>query len=199
MTVSLGLFRQHHAPEPALTMAPPPAAFRSSTPSPAATAKVVGLILPASAPLAINIPAINVQSFLLRLGRTDDGALEVPPPGPDYDKAGWYENSPTPGALGPSVIAGHADSAASGPSVFYRLGGLHPGDVVRVTRTDGKIAIFAVDSVLRYSKSSFPTQLVYGNTDHAALRLITCGGPFDSTTEHHLDNIVVFASLHGLE
>jgi hypothetical protein len=36
--------------------------------------------------------------------------------------------------------------------------------------------------------------LVYGNTDHAALRLITCGGPFDSAG-HYRDNVVVLASL----
>jgi hypothetical protein len=39
-----------------------------------------------------------------------------------------------------------------------------------------------------------PTKLVYGNTDHAALRLITCGGPFDSAG-HYRDNVVVLASL----
>jgi len=44
-------------------------------------------------------------------------------------------------------------------------------------------------------KDHFPTLLVYGNTDHAALRLITCGGAFDYATGHYVDNIVVFASL----
>ena len=197
--IAVALLTQHHAPEPPLTAAPSPAAVRTSPPVLAVKPKVVGLILPASVPVAVSIPAINVQSTLLRLGRTAEGALAVPPPGPDYNTAGWYEYSPTPGALGPAVIAGHVDSAAEGPSVFFRLGGLHPGDAVRVTRTDGTVAVFTVDSVLRYSKTSFPTQLVYGNTDHAALRLITCGGPFDSATGHYVDNIVVFASLHARE
>ena len=49
--------------------------------------------------------------------------------------------------------------------------------------------------VRRYPKDHFPTQLVYGNTDHAALRLITCGGSFDFSTGHYLDNVVVFATL----
>ncbi len=40
-----------------------------------------------------------------------------------------------------------------------------------------------------------PTQLVYGNTNHAALRLITCGGSFDFSTGHYVDNVVVFATL----
>ena len=37
----------------------------------------------------------------------------------------------------------------------------------------------------------------YGKTNHAALRLITCGGSFDFATGHYTDNIVVFASLVG--
>jgi sortase (surface protein transpeptidase) len=151
--------------------------------------------MPASIPLSITIPAIKVDSTLLKLGRTTTGALEVPPPGPTYNDAGWYKYSPTPGSLGPSVIAGHVDSAADGPSVFYRLGALHRGDSVRVARSDGTIAIFTVRDVLRFRKTAFPTQLVYGNTDYAALRLITCGGPFNSATGHYEDNVVVLASL----
>ena len=56
---------------------------------------------------------------------------------------------------------------------------------------------FEVTGVRRFPKKRFPTELVYGNTDHAALRLITCGGAFDVSTGHYVDNIVVFASLVG--
>jgi hypothetical protein len=62
-------------------------------------------------------------------------------------------------------------------------------------RRDGSVATFEVTGVRRYPKDHFPTQLVYGNTDHAALRLITCGGSFDFSTGHFLDNVVVFATL----
>ncbi|MGI8774152.1 MAG: class F sortase [Actinomycetota bacterium] len=157
--------------------------------------KVIGPLLPASKPVALDIPAIGVHSPLLRLGETAERTLEMPQPGPDYNEAGWYKHSPTPGSLGPAIIAGHVDSAAEGPSVFYHLGDLRPGDKVLVGRADGSVAVFKVDGVRRFRKDRFPTQLVYGNTDHAALRLVTCGGPFDSATGHYLDNIVVFASL----
>ena len=191
-TVGLGLLTRHHAPEPALSAPPSQTPFAATRP---ATPRVVGPVLATSVPLAISIPAIDVQSTLLELGRTAGGALEVPPVGPTYNKAGWYRYSPTPGAVGPAVITGHVDSAADGPSVFYRLGGLHQGDSVRISRTDGSVAVFTVDAVRRYSKAAFPTQLVYGNTNYAALRLITCGGPFDTATGHYADNIVVLASL----
>jgi len=190
---------QHPAQPPVSSVPSPtePTPHVSTGPSqqgstkPAAT--VVGPVLPPSAPVALSISAIGVKSPLQRLGQTADGALAVPAAGPKYDWPGWYRFSPTPGSLGPAVIVGHVDSAANGPSVFWRLGSLRPRDTVRVTRADGLIAIFAVDDVRRFPKTRFPSQLVYGNTNHAALRLITCGGPLESG--HYRDNIVVRASL----
>jgi hypothetical protein len=49
--------------------------------------------------------------------------------------------------------------------------------------------------VVSYPKDHFPTLAVYGNTDHAALRLITCGGKFDFSTRNYDSNIVAYASL----
>ena len=154
-------------------------------------------VLPRSEPLSIDIPRIGVHSKLQYLGLTENGELEVPAPGPRYNDAAWYRYSPTPGSLGPASISGHVDSAEGGPSVFYRLGPLRPGDGILVTRADGVVAEFRVSGVQVFPKDAFPTALVYGNTDHAALRLITCGGPFNSASGHYLDNVVVFASLSG--
>ncbi len=36
---------------------------------------------------------------------------------------------------------------------------------------------------------------IYANTSYPSLRLITCGGLFDSGTNQYLDNIVVCAHL----
>ena len=66
-----------------------------------------------------------------------------------------------------------------------------------ITRADGIVANFQVEKVRTYPKDDFPTQLVYGNTDNAALRLITCGGPFDRSSGHYVDNVIVFGSLVG--
>jgi hypothetical protein len=63
-----------------------------------------------------------------------------------------------------------------------------------VTRTDGSTVTFQVDSVARYPKDAFPTDAVYGDIDHAGLRLITCGGEFDRAARSYKDNIVVYAS-----
>ncbi len=154
---------------------------------------VVETVLPRSKPVAIDIPSIGVHSSLLSLGLNADGTVQVPS-GTSYDEAGWYRFSPTPGSLGPAVILGHV-SGAGHASVFFRLGDLRPGNRVRVTRRDGSIAAFEVTGVRRFPKDHFPTQLVYGNTNQAALRLITCGGSFDFSTGHYVDNVVVFATL----
>jgi sortase (surface protein transpeptidase) len=143
-----------------------------------------------SVPVRLRIAAIAVDSGLMKLGLRADGSLEVPPNG---FPAGWYTGGPTPGELGPAVIAGHVDW--KGPGVFYRLRTLKPGDQVIVTRADGSEPVFRISKVAQYPKDQFPTQLVYGDLDHAGLRLITCGGPFNSQSGHYEDNIVVFADL----
>lgn len=154
-----------------------------------------GLVLDASKPVSIRIPAIDVTSSVNKVGLNADGTMEVPQMGSNYNEAAWYRYSPTPGELGPSVIVGHIDSAKKGPSVFFDLADLRPGDKVFVERRDGVTAVFVVDSVRRYPKDDFPTEVVYGDTGYAALRLITCGGTFNEQTDSYRSNIVVFAHL----
>jgi hypothetical protein len=72
---------------------------------------------------------------------------------------------------------------------------LRPGDEVLVTRADATVAVFVVDGVEEYPKDDFPQFTVYGNTDHAGLRLITCGGEFNKSTRTYPDNVVVYARL----
>jgi hypothetical protein len=169
--------------------------FPAIRPSEILSTTVVGPTLPRSKPVTLDIPSIDVHSTVQYLGRTADGALETPAPGPHYNEAAWYRYSPTPGSLGPAILLGHVDSAADGPSVFFRLGDLGRGDHVSITRADGSIAVFKVDAISRYAKDDFPTELVYNDINHAGLRIVTCGGAFDDATGHYLDNIVVFASL----
>lgn len=200
--ISVAIATQERAPQPpssATGSLQPSALAAEISPTRStldAVTDIVGPVLPSSNPVALDIPAIGVHSELQYLGLTDQHTLEVPS-GDMYDVAAWYKYSVTPGAQGPAVIYGHVDSAANGPSVFFDLGNLRPGDRVLISRVDGTVAVFEVDGIRRYPKDEFPTKRVYGSTDHAALRLITCGGAFDRSTGHYLDNIVVFASLVG--
>jgi LPXTG-site transpeptidase (sortase) family protein len=146
---------------------------------------------PVAEPVGLTIPAIGVSTSLVRLGLTAAGTLQVPS---STTVAGWYTGSPRPGQTGAAVIAGHVDSQA-GPAVFFRLRLLRVGELVYVRRADGSLAVFRVTAVQTYLKSQFPTMAVYGPLPDAQLRLVTCGGTFDSTTGHYLSNVVVSATL----
>lgn len=151
------------------------------------------LELPQSAPTAISIPRLKAASPLEQLELDDSGAMQVPR---DPDKAGWFTPSPAPGVIGSSVIAGHVTWDRR-PAVFFRLAELRAGDKIHITRTDGITAVFSVDRIGRFPKDKFPTDQVYGSADHAALRLITCGGQYDASNNRYLDNIIVWAHLTG--
>jgi hypothetical protein len=170
--------------EPSTT--PPP----SPAPTTATPPVVEAAHLGRSVPLRLQVAAIGVDSTLMNLGLRSDGTMEVPKGG---FPAGWYNGGPTPGELGPAIIAGHVDM--QGPGVFYKLHLLKPGDRVTVSRTDGSKPVFRVTRVALFPKDAFPTQLVYGNVNRPVLRLITCGGSFNSQTGHYEDNIIAFAEL----
>ena len=140
-------------------------------------------------PVRVEIPSIGVRAPIIRLGLNPDRTLEVPT---DYGDTGWWSGGARPGENGPAVIVGHVDSK-TGPAVFYRLSELRPGAKVVVVRTDGSRAHFTVQGSERYPKDEFPTARVYGHTDGPTLRLITCGGAFDSSSGHYKDNTIVYA------
>ncbi|RKN39689.1 class F sortase [Micromonospora endolithica] len=169
----------------------PPRPSGAGTPGPARPGPAVPP-LPRADPVAVSIPAIGVDAPLVAVGVDDRGTLEVPP----VDKptvAGWYRHGASPGETGNAVLVGHVDSAA-GPAVFFDLGRLRPGDTVRVSRVDGRVASFVVESVASYPKDRFPTDEVYGPSTSAGLRVITCGGRFDRSSGNYVDNVVVFAT-----
>ena len=177
-------------------------AFLSQQHAPQPSTKAAGIThpvhsgpsLPRSTPVTISIPSIGVYSKLLRLGLNPDGTIEVPSLTSSAGLAAWYKYSATPGEIGTSVIEGHVDSYL-GPAVFFRLGAIQPGDTIDVTLADGDTAIFRVTGVREYLKANFPDKIIYGPSDFAALRVITCGGDFDPATGHYLSSTVVFASL----
>ena len=145
------------------------------------------------APTRLAIPALRIDTPVVRLGLNPDNTIEVPT---DPAEAGWYRNGPAPGEQGPAVILGHLDSA-TGPAVFYHLAALRQGSKVVVTREDGSTATFEVQRVASFPVDQFPTAEVYGATTDPELRLITCGGQYSLVQRRYLENTVVFAVLSG--
>lgn len=151
----------------------------------------VTAIMPKSMPTRLIIPKISVDTSFIDITKKKDGTIEVPS---DPFKVGWYDRGPTPGELGPAVVVGHVDRPG-GTAIFWRLREMVKGDTFLIERADGSTAKFKVTSVKQFSQSNFPTEDVYGNIDHAGIRLITCGGTFNRSTQKYSHNTVVYGQL----
>lgn len=156
-----------------------------------------GFFMDYADPTAIKIPAIKVDSQLIRVGKAADGSIDSPKK-PYFDTAAWYHHSPAPGQYGASVIVGHVDSYENdnGASVFYNLAKLRPGDIISVERSDNSTATFKVYATRQYHRQKLPADEVYNaHSANAELRLITCAGTFDEQTDEYDSNTVIFAQL----
>jgi sortase (surface protein transpeptidase) len=163
------------------------------TSAPRLTSTATARPLAPSEPVRIEIPVLDVNAPVMQLGQNPNGSVQVPPLD-DHNLAGWYDRTVMPGQDGTSVILGHVDNV-TGVSVFFYIKTLQPGDIVKVVRADGTAAAFSVDGTQKVAKATFPSGAIYGNTRYPELRLITCGGPFDSATGQYLDNIIVYSHL----
>ncbi|KOV66793.1 sortase [Streptomyces sp. NRRL WC-3618] len=182
------------APRAAVAHAPsaPASPDAGSAPSAPAEAKA-GKQLPRARPTRLRIPAIGVDAPFVPLAIGTSGRLD-PPPADDVNLVGWQASGVSPGEAGTAIIAGHVDTATA-PAVFAGLSQLAKGTRFSVNRSDGRTAVFVVDSVETFAKDDFPDQRVYADTPQAQVRLITCAGVYDHTVKDYKDNLVVFAHL----
>jgi Sortase domain len=153
------------------------------------TTKTVVHPLVRSQPLRLIIPALGIDTAVGTLGLQPDRQVMVPTSAHVVD---WYDDGPTPGQTGSSVILGHVDSFR-GPGTFFYLKNLKAGNAITVKLADGDVAHFVVVRVVQYSKTAFPDRLVFGSHGTQSLQLVTCGGTFDHATGHYESNIVVFS------
>ena len=145
-------------------------------------------------PTRVRIDKLGVDASMIDLYKKEDNTLQVPE---DIHITGWYTGRSVPGELGPSVVVGHVDSAAEGAGVFFRLRELEVGDLIEIDRSDGSVARFRVTDSELVLKTDFPTDKVYGSVEGSKLRLITCGGGFNSAAGSYLGNVIVYADHVG--
>jgi hypothetical protein len=150
-----------------------------------------------SVPARLQIATIGVNAPFTDLALGPTGQLNAPPAN-DNNLVGWYKDGVAPGERGAAIVAGHVDTM-TGPAVFLQLRYLKPGAEVDITRADGSVATFKVDSVEQFSKAKFPDVRVYADTNTAQLRLITCGGTYNKTAKDYEDNVVAFAHLDSFK
>lgn len=146
-----------------------------------------------STPMSLSIKRLGIKAPIKPLGVDRQNRIETPPI-ENRNLVGWYRHSSTAGEVGPSVLVGHKDTRTTS-AVFSRVGEIVYGDKIEVQRRDGTTAVFTVAGVEQISKTTFPTDRVYGDRDTAQLHVITCGGVYNRNTGHYTDNIIVYATL----
>jgi flagellar basal body L-ring protein FlgH len=167
-------------------------ATTSSAPAPAAPAvESATPAQPGVAPADFTLSRLGISSSLIPVGVAADGSMAVPSVHTPK-QAGWFEPGPEPGQKGPAVIVGHIDGDHI-PGVFYKLREARVGDAITVSLKDGKKLGFVVYKTESVSKDGFPADRVFGYTADSELRLITCGGEFDSAARSYKNNTVVYA------
>lgn len=184
---------------PAAVSSPAPEILGShAAPAPVTSSKAtVGPAMSRSVPARLQIATIGVNAPFTDLALGPTGQLNAPPAN-DNNLVGWYKDGVAPGERGAAILAGHVDTM-TGPAVFLQLRYLKPGAEVDITRADGSVATFKVDSVEQFSKAKFPDDRVYADTNTAQLRLITCGGTYNKTAKDYEDNVVAFAHLDSFK
>ena len=119
-----------------------------------------------------------------------DGVLGIPS---DIHHTGWWRDGAAPGdATGAILVAGHVDSAGGGLGAFLSLRRARAGDRVELDTASGRTFAYRVVSVRLYPKSALPTD-VFSRVGKPRLVLVTCGGPFSSSSGHYPDDVVVTA------
>jgi uncharacterized repeat protein (TIGR01451 family) len=155
------------------------------------------------------IPRLGVRARLVAtggVGKPGTASLTIPS---DVHTVGWWDGfvthgttrvrtaAPAPGDAGVAIIAGHVDSASAGPGALYRLGRLDIGDRIRIVGLNRRTTTWVVRSKPRLAlKASLPRAL-FKTTGKPRLAVVTCGGPFDASTGHYRDNVIVWASPAG--
>lgn len=166
-------------------------------PGPATAVAATPVPVKGAVPVSISIPNAQVDAAVEQ--REIVNGVMQDPTGPWV--VSWYKETPKLGAEGNTVMAGHLDYWDVGPAVFYNVGSLKKGDLIKVNGDDGKIYTYKVDWVKQFDAniSTEKIQDIVGPTPKRALTLITCGGPFDYQNGVYLQRTIVRANYVGSE
>jgi sortase (surface protein transpeptidase) len=144
-------------------------------------------------PASIEIPALDVNTEIEKVGRLENGQMGVPK---GFDTVGWFGEGAKPGAPGNAVMAGHVDSK-TGPAIFYKLEDLDKGDEVIVKDNDGKKLTFIVTGKEKYDRKNAPVDKIFDYSYGSKLNLITCTGNFNRDEGTHEERLVVYTELQN--
>jgi sortase family protein len=155
------------------------------------TADAHALVRGGQIPVWLRIRELGIKAAIVpEVIDIENGVLGMPA---NIRRLGWWRDGMAPRAHSGSIlIAGHYDFATSGRGAFYSLPHARRGERVQIATADGSVHTYRVVTVDSYPKTALPLT-VFDRRGPPRLVLVTCGGRFDSTTKHFLDNIVVTA------
>ncbi|MGL5829998.1 MAG: class F sortase [Angustibacter sp.] len=183
-TMPAGVAQELETPEPTAT----PSVSASARPS-------TPVASPGITPSNLDIPAIKIDNPIVPV-KVIDGELQIPP---DPNVMGWWSGGAKPGSnRGAVVITAHLDARKYGAGVMVRLKDTPIGAQVSIAGKPGEKAVeYKVVARRSYVKADLPYAELFSRTISPQLVLITCGGPFNKSTRHYRDNIVVIATPVG--
>lgn len=142
-------------------------------------------------PVQVVVDALDVDMEIEALGVAADGTMELPETGL---RAGWYRYGSAPSSPGGvTLLAAHADTRSTGLGPFARLVDAEIGSAVAVTDESGEVFTYTVTETAQVAKSEIGLDDLFSREGPRRLVLVTCGGVFDRSTGHYVDNVVVTA------
>jgi len=129
-----------------------------------------------TAPTRMVIEKMGVDAPIITLGLTANGLPDVPN-GPDV--VAWYDFSAKPGQGNNAVFSGHVDWTVNGQpvaGVFWGLGELEEGDVVKLLLEDGGELPYRVTDNVTIKHDDPDGVKVMDKTPNDVITLISCGG-----------------------
>jgi LPXTG-site transpeptidase (sortase) family protein len=167
-------------------------AHHASTPAPKSSASQA----PArQVPMKLQIPSISVDSSVEQVGVDKNGNMDVPK---QLGNVAWYSPGVAPGQPGDAVFAGHKDSAAGAPAVFWSLTNLKQGDRVVVVGQDGTKLKFKIWQIQTVAYNADAAKLgLFTTSGPPRLTLITCTGQTNAQRTSYLQRLIVDASYEG--
>jgi hypothetical protein len=142
-------------------------------------------------PVRVVVDALDIDMEVEALGVAPDGTMELPETGL---RAAWYRYGSAPSsAAGVTLLAAHADTRSTGLGPFARLVDAEVGSAVVVTDESGEDVTYTVTERAQVAKSEIALDDLFSREGPRRLVLVTCGGVFDRSTGHYVDNVVVTA------
>lgn len=143
-------------------------------------------------PLNLKIDSLGINANVESVGLDNKNRMDVPQ---NPDNVAWYNLGFKPGEKGSAVIAGHLDRITGAPAVFWDLGKLNTGDIIKVEDENQNLYTFKVTDKKIYDFDKVPLEVVFASKDKPRLNLITCNGAFDKNSSNYSKRLVVYSEL----